>query len=101
MTRAELEHAIRAACDVAETIHLSNLKTRGNTGLCVEAHDLAASKLAAFRDKDRDYVRVLLQEDMVDGDGVRERVGDLPIDGERRRGLLEWLDATLDLLRRK
>jgi hypothetical protein len=36
--------------------------TRGNTGHCVEAHDLGASKLAAFREKDRDFVRILLAE---------------------------------------
>ena len=27
----------------------------GKAGLCLEAHDLAASKLAAFRDKDKDF----------------------------------------------
>ena len=36
--------------------------THGKTGLCLEVHDLAASKLAAFRDKDKDFVRVLLKE---------------------------------------
>jgi hypothetical protein len=35
-------------------------RTRGNTGWCVEAHDLAANKLAAYRDKDREFVRTLL-----------------------------------------
>lgn len=38
------------------------VRTHGKTGLCLEGHDLAASKLAAFRDKDRDFVRVLLAE---------------------------------------
>ena len=36
------------------------ISTRGNTGWCIEAHDLAASKLVAYREKDRDFVRVLL-----------------------------------------
>ena len=39
---------------------VSNSNTRGKTGLCVEAHDLAVSKLVAFRPKDLDFVRVLL-----------------------------------------
>ncbi len=39
--------------------------TRGKTGWCLEGHDLAASKLVAFRDKDREFVRVLLRERMV------------------------------------
>jgi hypothetical protein len=44
----------RRACRV------QNANTRGYAGLCVEAHDLAASKLKAFREKDRGFVRVLL-----------------------------------------
>jgi len=35
-------------------------------GWCMEAHDLAASKLIAFRDKDRAFVRRLLIEEMID-----------------------------------
>ena len=33
--------------------------TNGKTGWCVETHDLAASKLVAYRQKDRDFVRQL------------------------------------------
>jgi hypothetical protein len=50
------------------THQVKNDNTRGNTGYCLEAHDLAASKLAAFRDKDRDFVRVLLMEQIIDAD---------------------------------
>ena len=32
-------------------------RTRGHVGLCLETHDLAVSKLVAYRDKDRDFVR--------------------------------------------
>jgi hypothetical protein len=39
-----------------------NVYTGSGTGWCVEAHDVAASKLVAFRDKDRDFVRVLIAE---------------------------------------
>src|SRR6202022_2414100 len=46
-------------------VKVQNKNTREFIGWCVEAHDLAASKLAAFRDKDRDFVRVLLAEEMV------------------------------------
>lgn len=75
-------------------VGLSNENTRGNTGWCVEVHDLAASKLAAFRDKDRDYVRVLLQERMVDPEDLRARILHLPVNDEKRRVMLEWLDGT-------
>jgi hypothetical protein len=36
------------------------IATNGKTGWCVEAHDLAASKLVAYRQKDRNFVRLLL-----------------------------------------
>jgi hypothetical protein len=37
-----------------------------NSGMCIEAHDLAASKLYAYPDKDRDFVRTLLAERLID-----------------------------------
>lgn len=52
--------------------------TRGNTGLCVEVHDLAASKLAAWREKDREFVAVLLAEKMIDPVTLDKRLQDLP-----------------------
>jgi hypothetical protein len=41
---------------------LHNENTGGATGWCLEVHDLATSKLVANRDRDRAFVRVLLQE---------------------------------------
>ena len=43
-------------------IALRNDNTGGATGWCLDVHDLASSKLVAGRDRDRAYVRVLLQE---------------------------------------
>src|SRR5690348_5954627 len=42
-----------------------NANTSWKTGRCVEAHDLAVSKLVAFRPKDLDFVRVLLTQELV------------------------------------
>lgn len=64
------------------------------TGWCLEAHDLAASKLAAFREKDRDFVRVLLVEALVSEETLRERVSDLPIDEELRGRIVRWVELT-------
>jgi hypothetical protein len=47
-------------------VAVRNDNTRSCTGWCVEAHDLAVSKLIAFRDKDRDFVRTLLVEKLLD-----------------------------------
>jgi hypothetical protein len=46
-------------------VKVQNKNTRDFIGWCIEAHDLAASKLVAFREKDREFVRVLLVEKMV------------------------------------
>ncbi|MGH7526026.1 MAG: DUF6036 family nucleotidyltransferase [Gemmatimonadales bacterium] len=75
---------------------VQNPNTRGLAGWCVEGHDLAASKLAAFRDKDRDFVRVLLRERLVDGGMLADRVRALPVGEDRRSMLLDWVKATRD-----
>jgi hypothetical protein len=57
---------------------IRNDNTRNKTGWCVEAHDLAASKLVAFREKDRDFVRVLLVENLIKPATLRRRLRALP-----------------------
>lgn len=54
--------------------------TRGNTGHCLELHDLAASKLAAWRDKDREFVATLLAERLIDPQVLDARLLALPSD---------------------
>ena len=55
-------------------VPLSNANTGGATGWCLEVHDLAVSKLVAGREKDLDFVRVLVRERMVDPALLEERV---------------------------
>jgi len=136
VTRSELEHAIRAACDVSgddelyvigsqailgqypdapdalrqsaeadvAPVHAIESRcdrcsargvvivpsgvrilrswsvdnTRHKTGWCLEAHDLAASKLVAFREKDRDFVRVLIVETLITPATLLRRCRALP-----------------------
>ena len=80
------------------TVALCNANTRENVGWCVEAHDLAASKLVPYRDKDLDFVRVLLAHTLVKPWKLRLRIGQLPEDlrdPERQKRLAQWLDRTL------
>lgn len=80
------------------TVRVQNRNTRENIGWCVEAHDLAASKLAAYRDKDRDFVRVLLQHGLVKPAKLRVRIANLPesdADPRRRDRLVQWVNATI------
>jgi hypothetical protein len=59
-------------------IAVRNDNTRNATGWCVEAHDLAVSKLVAFRDKDRDFVRILFLEDLIKPRKLLLRLRQLP-----------------------
>ena len=48
------------------TVKVETPATDGKIGWCIEGHDLfAASKLVTFREKDREFVRVLMRENYV------------------------------------
>jgi hypothetical protein len=72
--------------------------THGKTGLCIEAHDLAASKLAAYREKDKDFVRTLLIEKMIDAKILTERISMLDVDKQLQERLLLWVEITAEEL---
>ena len=78
------------------TIAVSNEATRGNTGYCLEAHDLAASKLVAGREKDRVFVATLLMEKLIDCEILLKRVEMLPIEAERRQSIARWIRVTAE-----
>ena len=59
-------------------IRVQNANTNKNTGWCVEAHDLAVSKLVANRSKDFDFVRVLIVEELVKPRKLLLRISQLP-----------------------
>lgn len=77
------------------TVPVKTEGTRGNTGYCLEGHDLAASKLAAFREKDREFVRVLLRERYVTPRKLIARLRRLPRSNEERERLVTWVDLTM------
>lgn len=79
-------------------VAVQNANTRQCTGRCLEPHDLAASKLAAFRPKDLDYVRVMLAEHLITGATLLERVASLSTNEERRERLRRWIEATVKSL---
>ena len=74
------------------------ITTRGNTGWCVEIHDLAASKLAAYREKDREFVRLLLIEKLIDKKVFAERIGALNKNKQLKERLNRWLEITTEEL---
>ena len=77
-------------------IRVCNENTQGAIGWCLEVHDLAASKLAAGREKDLNFVSSLLRHQLATAEVLVERTATLPIDGKRRDELVQsvWALAT-------
>ena len=84
MKRSELEHLIRAA---------ANQNTDLKIGYCLEPHDLAASKLAAGREKDWAFVATMLLHGIADAATLQNRVAALPLPAERQELLQRWVAA--------
>lgn len=64
-------------------VRVSNENTAGAVGWCLDVHDLALSKLVAGRDKDLEYVQVLMREKMVAPSVLHERLETLPLSPDR------------------
>lgn len=90
-----IDTAILPAGWERRAIKVQNNNTRDAIGWCVEAHDLAASKLAAFRDKDRDFVRVLLAQEMVTARKLISRIRRLSREHGEQERLVRWVDTTV------
>lgn len=76
-------------------VRLHNKNTGGGTGLCLEVHDLAVSKLVAGREKDLNFISALLRHRLAKPDVVRERLIATPVASERRELCLARLQRLL------
>jgi len=76
------------------TVLIQTRATRYNRGYCLETYDLAASKLVAFREKDRDFVRTLLVEELIVAGELLCRISMLPVEDEAASRLTQWVEAT-------
>jgi hypothetical protein len=82
------------------TIEVSHpVRTKGHKGLCVEPHDLAASKLVAYREKDRVFVATLLNEGLIDEKTLLQRINTLPVENHIRDRLIKWVEITVAEIR--
>jgi hypothetical protein len=63
------------------------------SALCLEPHDLVASKLVAYREKDLEFAAALIQAGLVDPAVLHERIDALPIDERLRRVLHDSVSA--------
>lgn len=72
-------------------ITVQNQNTGGGTGLCLEPHDLAASKLAAGREKDLEFVQVMFEERMIQATVLEERIHTMPFPADRLNTVISRL----------
>jgi hypothetical protein len=77
-------------------VKIQNENTDLRIGYCLEPHDLAASKLAAGREKDKQFVEAMLEHKIVEMTVVKERVRLLPIPEERKMTVVSWLVGRLE-----
>lgn len=59
-------------------VKIESPNTMGARGWCLEIHDLAVSKLAAGREKDLEYVDLLVRRRMVDRQLLHSRMAETP-----------------------
>ena len=64
-------------------IKVQNANTGDGYGLCLEAHDLAAAKLAAGREKDVSFVAGLLRHKLVEPSLIESRLRQTALNGEK------------------
>lgn len=74
-------------------VKIQNANTDLKIGLCLEPTDLAASKLSAGREKDWEFVTVMLDHDLVCASTLLDRLSTLPVDAEKIRRLQSWVAA--------
>lgn len=65
-------------------IRVQNENTGAGTGLCLEVHDLAVSKLVAGREKDLEFVGGLVRHGMISIETLRERLTVTCLSTDRR-----------------
>src|SRR5207249_805484 len=88
-----LETAVLPAGWQARLVPVRNPNTGGGTGLCLEVHDLAVSKLVAGREKDIEFVSGLFRHKLASAESVRARLPDTPLDNRRRQLVSPALSA--------
>jgi hypothetical protein len=77
-------------------VRVQNANTNQAVGYCLEPHDLAASKLAAGREKDKEFVSALLEHRLIDSATLLERVERLPLTPDHRLQLSSWVSRSLE-----
>ena len=78
-------------------IPVRNENTGGGSGLCLEVHDLAVSKLVAGREKDMAFVTGLLRHRLAKAETIRARIAKTALPADRRELCLARLQRLMNL----
>ena len=72
-------------------VAIDNTNTGGGRGYCLEPHDLAIAKLAALREKDREFVAALLRHGLANIETLRHRLSMTALAPGSRAAIEHWL----------
>jgi len=79
----------------ARLVRVQGANVSLSVGFCLHPIDLAASKLAAHREKDLDFVNLMLSHGIIELKSLRSACLSLPIEAEVMNSVLGWVDARL------
>jgi hypothetical protein len=77
------------------TIVVADYNDTHKKGYCIEAHDLAASKLIAFRTKDIEFVRVLILEKLIEPGILIGRLEITPANKDLLTRAVHWVQKLI------
>ena len=75
---------------------VKNENTNGNTGLCLEVHDLAISKLVASRSKDTEFVSALVYHEMISHGTMLQRLSATELTNSEHSRIKFRIDSIFD-----
>jgi hypothetical protein len=79
----------------SRVIKVQNMNTRNCIGWCLAVSDLAVSKLVAFREKDRVYIRAMLRAQLIAPRALIRAIRTLPRGAADQSRLATWVTATV------
>lgn len=78
-------------------VSIKNENTKGVTGLCLEVHDLAISKLVAGRLKDLEFVQELIRNQMLQRETMIERLASTELAEKERSRITTRTESLFDV----
>ncbi len=78
-------------------VKIDSSMTRGAVGLCLDVHDLVISKYVAEREKDMEFIRVVIANQMIQWRVLADRLEQTPISKSRRHRISGFITRDFGL----